>query len=141
MQLFELHFQLLAALLITRQVMGNIKEALIPYVKQQLRFAKISFDLYGAISPTNPDKNDESISRSFEQEDSSSNLAETNNSASKEEPEITGRKLSQVEMESSRPAVRFFLHEIKTRTVFYQKLKQSLLKPVLRLKVAKGSQS
>jgi hypothetical protein len=113
--------------------MGNIKEALIPYVKQQLRFAKISFDLYGAISPTNPDKNDESISRSFEQEDSSSNLAETNNSASKEEPEITGRKLSQVEMESSRPAVRFFLHEIKTRTVFYQKLKQGLLKPVLRL--------
>ncbi len=98
--------------------MGNIKEALIPYVKQQLRFAKISFDLYGAISPTNPDKNDESISRSFEQEDSISNLAETNNSASKEEPEITGRKLSQVEMESSRPAVRYFFARNQNKNCF-----------------------
>ena len=59
--------QLLAALLITRQVVGNIKESLVPYAKKQLKvdscskgqtnylllqMAKMSFDLYGALSPT-----------------------------------------------------------------------------------------
>lgn len=44
--------QLLATLLITRQVVGNIKESLVPYVKKQLRLAKLSFDVYGALSPT-----------------------------------------------------------------------------------------
>jgi hypothetical protein len=45
---------LLAALLITRQVMGNIKESLIPFVKKQAKLAKINYDLYGGAgtSPT-----------------------------------------------------------------------------------------
>ena len=32
--------------------MGNIKESLIPYLKKQMKLAQLSFDLYGALSPT-----------------------------------------------------------------------------------------
>jgi len=52
--------ELLAALLITRQVMGNIKESLIPYFKKEMKLAKLSFDLYGAVSPTQHSKKQES---------------------------------------------------------------------------------
>jgi hypothetical protein len=90
--------QILAALLITRQVIGNIKEALIPYIKQQLRFAKISFDLYGSISPTKTTPNKNVNSNKSEEEDADETVGN-------EEPEVNQRKLSQVEMESSRPAV------------------------------------
>ena len=70
-QIGELPFQLLAALLITRQVVGNLKESLLPYatkhlkvinrtsaycfridLKPILQMAKMSFDLFGALSPT-----------------------------------------------------------------------------------------
>ena len=45
---------MLAALLITRQVMGNVKETIIPYAKQHLKVAKINYDLFGGAgtSPT-----------------------------------------------------------------------------------------
>ncbi|KAL0278801.1 UNVERIFIED_CONTAM: hypothetical protein PYX00_000506 [Menopon gallinae] len=42
----------LAALLITRQIIGNIKESALPYVLEQIRLAKLSFDLFGALSPS-----------------------------------------------------------------------------------------
>ncbi|KAK3856827.1 hypothetical protein Pcinc_036878, partial [Petrolisthes cinctipes] len=42
----------LAALLLTRQVVGNIKESCIPYLLEQFKLAKLSFDLYGALSPS-----------------------------------------------------------------------------------------
>lgn len=44
--------QQLAALLITRQLMRNIKESAFPYILEQIRFAKISFDLFGALTPS-----------------------------------------------------------------------------------------
>lgn len=44
--------QQLAVLLITRQLMRNIKESAFPYVLEQIRFAKISFDLFGALTPS-----------------------------------------------------------------------------------------
>ena len=47
-----LSLQQLAALLLTRQVVGNIKESCIPYLLEQFKLAKLSFDLYGALSPT-----------------------------------------------------------------------------------------
>jgi hypothetical protein len=49
--------QLLAALLITRQVVGNLKESLLPYAKKQLKLAKMSFDLFGALSPSSSSSN------------------------------------------------------------------------------------
>ncbi|GLG96978.1 Anoctamin [Gryllus bimaculatus] len=45
-----------AALLIARQVIGNLKESALPYLLEQLRLAKLSFDLFGALSPTEAKK-------------------------------------------------------------------------------------
>jgi len=52
-------FQQLAALLIARQVIGNLKESALPYLLEQLRLAKLSFDLFGALSPSDERKNSE----------------------------------------------------------------------------------
>ncbi|XP_042202982.1 anoctamin-8-like isoform X2 [Homarus americanus] len=46
----------LAALLLTRQVVGNIRESCIPYLMEQFKLAKLSFDLYGALSPSEETK-------------------------------------------------------------------------------------
>lgn len=42
----------MAALLIARQVIGNLKESAIPYLIEQLRLARLSFELFGALSPS-----------------------------------------------------------------------------------------
>ena len=44
--------QQLAALLIARQVISNLKESAIPYLIEQLRLARLSFELFGALSPS-----------------------------------------------------------------------------------------
>ena len=88
----------MAALLITRQVMGNIKEAVIPYFKKEIKLAKMSFDLYGAVSPS------EEIATNKKDDDAATaNIAADNNEVKKE------RIVTQVELESSAPPVRFFL--------------------------------
>lgn len=43
--------QQLAALLIARQVIGNLKESALPYMLERMRQAKMSFDMWGALSP------------------------------------------------------------------------------------------
>ena len=87
----------MAALLITRQVMGNIKEAVIPYFKKEIKLAKMSFDLYGAVSPS------EEIATNKKDDDAATaNIAADNNEVKKE------RIVTQVELESSAPPVRFF---------------------------------
>ncbi|CAB0038907.1 unnamed protein product [Trichogramma brassicae] len=42
----------LAALLIARQVIGNLKESAVPYLIEQLRLARLSFEMFGALSPS-----------------------------------------------------------------------------------------
>ncbi|XP_069356059.1 anoctamin-10-like isoform X4 [Maniola hyperantus] len=42
----------LAVLLITRQIIRNVKESALPYLIENLRLAKICFDVFGAISPS-----------------------------------------------------------------------------------------
>lgn len=42
----------MAALLIARQVIGNLKESAVPYLIEQLRLARLSFELFGALSPS-----------------------------------------------------------------------------------------
>ena len=86
--------ELLAALLITRQVMGNIKESIIPYFKKEMKLAKLSFDLYGALSPTTENKKPE------DQEEKEKLCS----SPQKKKDRI----LSQVELESSAPDVSVF---------------------------------
>ena len=44
-------FQQLAALLITRQVIGNIKEALLPYILEKAKLLKIGYELTANMSP------------------------------------------------------------------------------------------
>lgn len=51
-QCIQFDMQQLAVLLITRQLIRNIKESALPYVLEQIRFAKISFDLFGALTPS-----------------------------------------------------------------------------------------
>lgn len=42
----------LAGLLISRQIIGNLRESVFPYFMEQLKLAKISFIMWGAMSPT-----------------------------------------------------------------------------------------
>ncbi|XP_023170241.2 anoctamin-8 isoform X3 [Drosophila hydei] len=42
----------LAGLLISRQIIGNLRESAIPYVLEQWKLAKLSFNMWGALSPT-----------------------------------------------------------------------------------------
>ena len=82
--------QQLAALLIARQVIGNLKESALPYVLEQLRLAKMSFDLFGALSPSEAKK------------ELTSNPAEDNSEASTTNKSgRTNRSVSQAELESS----------------------------------------
>ncbi|KAI8117035.1 Anoctamin-8 [Lucilia cuprina] len=42
----------LAGLLISRQIIGNLRESAIPYFLEQWKLAKLSFNMWGALSPT-----------------------------------------------------------------------------------------
>ena len=85
--IFVLLLQQLAALLIARQVIGNLKESALPYILEQLRLAKLSFDLFGALSPTEAKK--DLTSNSTEESGETSPTNKTN------------RGISQAELESS----------------------------------------
>lgn len=66
----------LAVLLITRQVIGNLKESVLPYMIEHLRLAKICMQMFGAMTPSKVptstqlkdlfDKKNDSISESSE---------------------------------------------------------------------------
>lgn len=82
----------MAALLISRQVIGNLKESALPYILEHMRFAKMSFDLWGALSPTNeqpPNQPDEI------------KLPENTGSVQADQPSSAKRSMSQAELESS----------------------------------------
>lgn len=49
---FEFFSQQLAGLLISRQIIGNLRESAWPYFFEQWRLAKLSFKMWGALSPT-----------------------------------------------------------------------------------------
>ena len=44
-------FQQLATLMITRQVIGNIREALVPYVLWKMKLMKVGYNITGHMSP------------------------------------------------------------------------------------------
>ncbi|XP_012340811.1 anoctamin-8 isoform X6 [Apis florea] len=84
----------LAALLIARQVIGNLKESAVPYLIEQLRLARLSFELFGALSPSEarppPGEESEESQREVEGERSS-------DGGKSKQP----RNVSQAELESS----------------------------------------
>lgn len=96
--------ELLAALLITRQVVGNIKESLIPYAKQQLKLAKMSFDLFGALSPTAAEDNASEVGSTEDYKKTDGDKNGTENSENDKDRKSSGpRQVSQVEVEGSTP--------------------------------------
>ncbi|XP_046398736.1 anoctamin-8 [Ischnura elegans] len=84
----------LAALLIARQVIGNIKESALPYLLEQFRIAKLSFDLFGALSPSDEKKDDSIIDKADE---------ETSEHDENTHPkrQIVNRSVNQAELEST----------------------------------------
>ena len=60
--------QQLAALLITRQVIGNVKEALVPFVIEKLKLFKIGYSMTEAMSPDTLDKHVKEITGETEED-------------------------------------------------------------------------
>lgn len=85
----------MAALLIARQVIGNLKESAVPYLIEQLRLARLSFELFGALSPSEarPPPSEENEELRNESEDKS----ERSDGGKTKQP----RNVSQAELESS----------------------------------------
>lgn len=82
-------------MLISRQVIGNLKESALPYIMEHMRFAKMSFDLWGALSPTVV-----KLPPGTEQEEKKS-AEQTEMSVGTDKEASTKRSMSQAELESS----------------------------------------
>ena len=79
--------------------MGNIKESLIPYVKKNIKMAQLSYDRYGALSPTEHGSSNITSVATEETVDYKKDKAETLQKTQ------SARSFSQVEIESSAPDV------------------------------------
>lgn len=81
-------------------MIGNLKESAFPYILEQLRIAKLSFDLFGALSPSVENKNPPS-----EEPDSetgpASEVGSNNGTYEEGRPSQGNRNVSQAELESS----------------------------------------
>ncbi|XP_025157664.1 anoctamin-8 isoform X5 [Harpegnathos saltator] len=88
----------LAALLIARQVIGNLKESAVPYLIEQLRLARLSFELFGALSPSEarPAPGQESEETQCAKDNEEKEERSTDSGKSKQP-----RNVSQAELESS----------------------------------------
>uniref|UniRef100_T1J6A9 Anoctamin n=1 Tax=Strigamia maritima TaxID=126957 RepID=T1J6A9_STRMM len=89
----------LAALLITRQVIGNIRESFVPFMLEQFKLAFMSFEMFGAFSPDNDIKfpNLDDI-LDLNDGDKAENGKDEASTSSKTQ---NARNLSQAEVESS----------------------------------------
>ncbi|XP_044315862.1 uncharacterized protein LOC108048226 isoform X6 [Drosophila rhopaloa] len=90
----------LAGLLISRQIIGNLRESAIPYFVEQWKLAKLSFNMWGALSPT------QNVTRSLAEELATAEAelkAESTATPTKtHQPEATSkRNIGQAEIESS----------------------------------------
>lgn len=102
-------FQQLAALLIARQVIGNLKESALPYLLEQMRLAKLSFDLWGALSPTGS-RSPPGTEQSSQESDKLPEEEETKTDQPKNDEQDQAsakRTISQAELESSLFKVKF----------------------------------
>lgn len=88
----------MAALLIARQIIGNLKESAIPYLIEQLRLARMSFKLFGALSPTD-------TKESLVKESEDHQISPNDDTDEKERKELRKgkqpRNVCQAELESS----------------------------------------
>lgn len=77
----------MAGLLISRQIIGNVRESVVPYLLEQWKLAKISFTMWGALSPT---------------QDLNPSIAEAAEKIKNETPQGTPTKQSDSTAESTR---------------------------------------
>ncbi|CAD5119327.1 DgyrCDS7950 [Dimorphilus gyrociliatus] len=95
----------LAALLITRQVIGNIKEALLPYVKNRIKLFRIGYEMTSDISPNTLTKQateiKEKIVSRVETEIRHRKPEKLENVKPESSVEYSGPTLSQAEIEAS----------------------------------------
>ncbi|XP_046621598.1 anoctamin-8 isoform X5 [Neodiprion virginianus] len=93
----------LAALLIARQVIGNLKESAVPYLVEQLRLARLSFELFGALSPSEarPPPGEEEIPDSENAREAKERKRNPEDDAKEENRGKGKRNVSQAELESS----------------------------------------
>lgn len=93
----------MAALLIARQVIGNLKESAVPYVIEQLRLARLSFELFGALSPSEarPPPGQEAEEGKDNGEDNAERKEETQQRREDCGKTKPPRSVSQAELESS----------------------------------------
>ena len=94
-------FQQLAALLIARQVIGNLKESAVPYFIEQLRLARLSFELFGALSPSEAKKAPGEPEIEQENQNSQKENEDKKNEKTETEKGTKPRSVSQAELESS----------------------------------------
>lgn len=87
----------MAALLIARQVIGNLKESAVPYVIEQLRLARLSFELFGALSPSEARPPPSQESEEVQQGGKDNEEKEDRSDSKSKQP----RNVSQAELESS----------------------------------------
>ena len=93
--------------------MGNIKESVIPYAKKHFKLAQLSFDRYGALSPTENKQNSEIADSSGDIKKLDGDTKDTdegteNGTTSNKDlrnKSHSPRNFSQVECESSAPPV------------------------------------
>ncbi|KPU73665.1 uncharacterized protein Dana_GF14339, isoform D [Drosophila ananassae] len=90
----------LAGLLISRQIIGNLRESALPYFVEQWKLAKLSFNMWGALSPT------QNVTRSLAEELATAEAelkAEGSGTPTKSQHHQTEskRNIGQAEIESS----------------------------------------
>ncbi|XP_050683452.1 anoctamin-8 isoform X2 [Leptidea sinapis] len=92
----------LAVLLITRQIIGNLKESALPYLIENLRLAKICSEVFGALSPSKV-QTSEQLAELFEKEKTSEPPEMLINGEEKRrdsEPAVGQKVIHQAELES-----------------------------------------
>lgn len=103
--------QQLAGLLISRQIIGNLRESAIPYVLEQWKLAKLSFNMWGALSPTQHVNRSLAEELATAEEKLKSEAAATPKTVAQQEQQqqqqsASKRNIGQAEIESSLYKVR-----------------------------------
>ena len=84
-----------------------MKESLIPYAKKQYNMAKLSFDLFGAVSPTAADpKKDDDLGMEKENGEKKEEEEKEEKNGGVTRTASVDRTISQTEVESSHEPVR-----------------------------------
>ncbi len=91
-----IYIKLLATLLITRQVIGNIKESVLPYLSRQFKLAKMSYNLFGAL-----EEEEKEADKKKDEVEQNDNHVEKQASQEGEEEAKGARPVSQAQLESS----------------------------------------